>query len=324
MADEHVPPGATYVSSESGEDPAQGESVIAPPDPVRPARGATRAIDGQTARSRTKPRRAQPVSRARRGVRIALIVVLVLVLIIAGGLVWVWFSLSNRLDHQDVDGILGSDRPSVVQNSATATVRYPGDPFAGRPMNILVMGTDSREGANAGISHDNPGGARADTTFIAHVSADRTRVDAVSIPRDTYITIPDCVDQQGKKIKEAGWMRMGFNAAFSYGAISGGSTATGAACTIRAVEAMSDVRIDAYVVVDFMGFVNVVDAVGGVDVTLACPIKSAKAGGLELPAGVNHVDGYQAVDLARTLGRRIATPAEARRMLALSPTPSRY
>jgi len=94
-------------------------------------------------------------------------------------------------------------------------------------------------------------------------------------------------------------MHMGFNAAFAYGVDSGGSIATGAACAIRAVEAMSDVRIDAYLVVDFMGFVDVVDAVGGVDVTLLCPMQSRNAGGLDLPAGVSHLDGITAVNVAR-------------------------
>jgi len=94
-------------------------------------------------------------------------------------------------------------------------------------------------------------------------------------------------------------MHMGFNAAFAYGVYSGGSVATGAACTIRAVEEMSNLRIDAYVTVDFRGFVGVVDAVGGADVTLQCRIWAPEAAGLDLPAGVVHLDGRTAVNVAR-------------------------
>jgi len=259
-----------------------------------PARAIVDHEGVKVAATSAKPRRGV---KRHRGAKVTLIVALAVVLVAAGGLAYAWLDLNSKFHNQQIGNILGSSRPPT--QSASATVKYPGDPYAGRAVNILVMGTDSREGGNTAVSGDDPGGMRSDTTFIAHVSADRTRVDIVSIPRDTWITIPDCTTQSGKVISEAGWMHMGFNAAFAYGADAGGDVATGAACAIRAVEAMSNVRIDAYVVVDFMGFVNVVDAVGGVDVTLLCPIKSRDAGNLNLPAGVIHLDGATAVQVAR-------------------------
>jgi len=230
-------------------------------------------------------------------VKIALISVLAVVIAVAGGLTYMWFDLNGKLTQTPIGNLLDSSRPPELAPSAT--VMTPGDPFAGRAMNILVLGTDSREGANSSLTGDDVAGMRSDTTFIAHVSADRTRIDIVSIPRDTFITIPDCKADDGSVIPEAGWMNMGFNAAFAYGVSDGGSLAAGAACAIRAVEAMSNVHIDAYVVVDFMGFVKVVDSIGGVDVTLLCPINSPNADHLSLPAGVNHLDGKTAVELAR-------------------------
>jgi len=269
------------------------EKRASKPVPARAIQSDEQFVDG----SATKPRHG---IRKHTGLRVTLIVVIAIVLIIAGGVAYAWFDLNGRLNHQDVGSILGTDRPSTFTPTVPPSVKYPGDPFAGSPMNILVMGTDSREGANAAVSADDPGGMRSDTTFIAHVSADRTRIDVVSIPRDLFITIPKCTDQNGKVIPEAGQKNELFNAAFSYGSrAGGGSFAIGAACTIRAVEEMSDLRIDAYVVIDFMGFVDVVNAVGGLDVTLLCRINSPKAGGLDLPAGVNHIDGYTAVNLAR-------------------------
>jgi LCP family protein required for cell wall assembly len=119
----------------------------------------------------------------------------------------------------------------------------------------------------------------------------------VSIPRDTEIVIPDCVGADLELIPEAGWGGW-FNAVFSYGEAAGGID-TGAACTILAVEEMSDVRIDAYVVVDFSGFVQVVDAIGGVTVTVQCPIYSPGANGLELQPGVVTLDGMTAINVAR-------------------------
>jgi LCP family protein required for cell wall assembly len=242
------------------------------------------------------PRRGIPVKKRHRGLKITLIAVLAVVLAMGGGLAYAWYDLNSKIHQVPVDPYLPTiSRPPT--STPTATVKYPGDPFAGRAMNILVMGTDSREGANAGISADDPGGARADTTFIAHVSADRTRVDIVSIPRDLLIVIPQCLGPNGKVIPEAGWGNQEFNAAYAW-AYQEGDTSTGAACAIRATEALTNVRIDAYVVIDFMGFVNVVDAIGGIDVTLLCPMK-AKQAGVNLPAGVSHLDGMTAVGLAR-------------------------
>jgi len=320
MSDDRVPPWVDDPTPDSNEDwwvenpdevptfPTQSESVFGdvpdveqPPTPAPVLKGVpSRAIiedDHVAIREPSgKPRRGL---KKHRGLKVTTSIIVAIVLVIAGGVTYAWFDLNGKLNNQDVGPILGSSRPPSFSPTTPPAVKYPGDPFAGRPVNILVMGTDSREGSNAGVSGDDPGGARSDTTFIAHVSADRTRVDVVSIPRDTWITIPDCTTEDGEIIEEAGWMRMGFNAAFAYGVESGGSIATGAACSIRAVEEMSNVRIDAYVVVDFMGFVDVVNAIGGLDVTLLCPITSRNAGGLDLPEGEVHLDGVTAVNLAR-------------------------
>jgi len=321
MADNRVPPpyGAyeAWLRGEPesiDEDADHNQSVFGDPDPDQSVFGdpdsadpeikrfskptPARAIisDGYVSGRSAKPRRGV---KKRTGLKVTLIVVTAVVLIIAGGLTYAYFDLNRRLNNQDVGSMVGTDRPSTFTPTTAPSVKYPGDPFAGMPVNILVMGTDSREGSNASVSGDDPGGMRSDTTFIAHVSADRTRIDAVSIPRDMYITIPQCVDQDGTVIDEAGWSNMGFNAAFSYGSMAGNSFAAGAACTIRAVEQISDVRIDAYVVVDFMGFVDVVDDIGGLDVTLLCPIYSREAGGLDLPEGEVHIDGREAINLAR-------------------------
>jgi LCP family protein required for cell wall assembly len=221
---------------------------------------------------------------------------LALVLVAGGGIGGALYYLQSRMDVGQVDDLLGTNRPKVP--TSTVAPSDPKDPYSGRALNILVMGTDSREGANTGISADDDEVLmRSDTTFIAHVSADRTRVELVSIPRDTLIYIPDCQDAEGYVVYGAGWYQK-FNAAFAFGA-DAGDISTGAACTIRAVEEMSGVYIDAYVVIDFAGFVKVVDAIGGLDVTMRCDLYSEKAGGLDLPEGVAHLDGYTAVQLAR-------------------------
>ena len=232
-----------------------------------------------------------------RGAKVAIIIALA-VLLVAGVTGAVLFlKLSGRLHQVNVDSMLGAERPAG--NSSLSHVRNAGDPFAGRAMNILVIGSDSRAGDNSTISNDQNAGQRSDTTFIAHISADRTRVDVVSIPRDTLITIPQCVYPDGSKVMMAGATKQKFNSAFAYGSMDKGTLASGVACTIRAVEAMSNVRIDGFVAVDFAGFAKIVDAIGGVDIILPCAVRAAEANNLNLPAGFNHLDGATATSYAR-------------------------
>ena len=110
-------------------------------------------------------------------------------------------------------------------------------------MNILVMGSDSRDGAGNNIDGLTGGGERSDTTIMIHLSADRQSAYGISIPRDSLVDRPDCIDEDGDTIPGAtGAM---WNEAFSVG---------GAACTIRQFEQLTDIRINNYVVVDFRGF----------------------------------------------------------------------
>ena len=76
----------------------------------------------------------------------------------------------------------------------------PDDPFAGKALNILVMGTDYRDAENAAIAGEEEG-MRSDTTFVVHVSGDRTRMEVVSIPRDSLVDIPSCNLSNGSTSK---------------------------------------------------------------------------------------------------------------------------
>ncbi|MDR0848704.1 MAG: LCP family protein [Propionibacteriaceae bacterium] len=240
--------------------------------------------------------------RKRRWPKVVLIVVGCLVLVLGAGVGYAWWDLNNKLGDPDTSGMMNTSRPPTF--SSTTSVKHPGDPYAGRAMNILVMGVDSRLGENGNYSGDGDEQGdmmRSDTTFIVHVSADRTRVDLVSIPRDVLIIIPDCVDPEGNLVYGAGWANMGFNAAFAYGALGNeiGTVESGAVCALRATEEMSNVHIDAFIVVDFAGMARVVDSLGGVDMCLVEPVESELAGNLSLPAGWNHFDGTTAMQYAR-------------------------
>ncbi|NYD49644.1 LCP family protein required for cell wall assembly [Actinomadura luteofluorescens] len=144
-------------------------------------------------------------------------------------------------------------------------------PAAARALNVLVIGLDARYG----------GPPRSDTLMLVHVPADRKRPQVMSIPRDVLVRIPACGRTPARQAT--------VNTAFPLG---------GAACTRRTVEALTGVRIDQTVVIDFGGFKRVVDALGGVEVTLPTAVNDPRSG-LVLPAGRHWLNGTQALAYVR-------------------------
>lgn len=193
--------------------------------------------------------------------------------------------IESEFVTQDITKLLGPDRPAAPQN--------PVDGASGVPVNILLMGSDDRSGENGVIGGDEEG-KRNDTTLIMHIAADRSRIDVVSIPRDTVVRIADCDRSDGTS--QRGWTDR-FNVAFANGAAHG-SNADGAACTIKTVESLTDIRITHWVVVDFVGFRDMVDAVKGVPMCI--PVQYADPySGTYLNPGGQTLDGSQALAYAR-------------------------
>jgi LCP family protein required for cell wall assembly len=154
-------------------------------------------------------------------------------------------------------------------------------------VNVLLMGSDSREGQTS-KKYGDPDlytGERSDTTILLHLSADRSFATAVSIPRDTWVMLPEC-NVDGETV---GAFEAKFNTAFEIG---------GPGCTVKLVEQMTGLTIDNFAVIDFEGFKNVVNALGGVEVCLTEPA-SDPASDLELPAGTSVVSGEQALSFVR-------------------------
>lgn len=175
--------------------------------------------------------------------------------------------------------------------------RLPTDQFEGNALNILVVGVDSREGPqNAEYgSTDDVGGMRGDTTMLMHISADRSRLQIVSIPRDLMTEIPSCIRSDGS-VSEAQYAM--FNSAMPLGTNNGYDVASGIACTKATTEKLTGLTIDGFVVVDFSGFKSMIDALGGVWFNLDEAGYDEDAG-LDLPAGCQKLDGTNALAYAR-------------------------
>lgn len=220
-----------------------------------------------------------------RGVGMAAVAVLAFVT--AGGATAA-LQLTGNIDAVDTDAALGTDRPEKV---------VPKDPNADEPLNIVLMGSDSRGGDNADVVDDGTEGARSDTTMIMHISSDRSRVEMLSIPRDTTVDVPACPTTSGEESSPLYDTK--FNAAFAQGVLTGGDVASGALCTMHTIETLSDVQMDGFVVVDFAGFEKMIDALGGVEICVPQDIDAPKADHLVLDAGVQELDGDTALKYAR-------------------------
>lgn len=195
----------------------------------------------------------------------------------------------NTIDASDL--IQALPEPEVTATGPAD----PDDPNAGQPVNILLMGSDERDGENEAIG-GHVDGMRSDTTIVAHISADRTRVELISIPRDSLVRIPTCTMSDGSTTSPQ--RSAMFNSAFALGADRGGDIASAAACTVNTVMENTGVPIHHFVVVDFAGFTKMVDAVGGVPMCVPNDMVAPKAG-LSLSAGQQTLDGTQALAFAR-------------------------
>ena len=206
--------------------------------------------------------------------------------------------LYARLTAQFADRVVDINAyVSDEQNKATP------DSFEGRAVNILVVGTDSRNGASGNIGagdEDEVPGLRNDSTMVIHVSADRSRVQVVSIPRDTLVDIPSCKHRDGSTSDPMS--NEMFNNAMFYGA-DGGNTdediAPGIACVKATVEKMSGMPIDAFMVVNFAGFINMIDALGGIWFNIPERIEDESAS-LFIDAGCWKLDGTQSLAYMRS------------------------
>ncbi|GAB4009848.1 LCP family protein [Nocardioides ultimimeridianus] len=210
---------------------------------------------------------------------------LVLGLVTGAGVVLAYDHWNGNLTHTDISAQL-KNRPAELRPGA---------------LNILVMGSDSRAGKGDNIDGMKNIGERSDTTIMFHLSADRKFAYGISVPRDTLVDRPTCYKADGAAIpaeKNVMW-----NDAFSVG---------GAACTVQQFEQLTGIRIDNYVVVDFNGFKNMVNALDGVEVCIPEEIDDTQHN-IKLMPGTREIKGQEALSYVR-LRYRIADGMDTSRI----------
>lgn len=226
-----------------------------------------------TGRIRGTGSRRRKASRSRRVKAVALWTAAAVIVVGGSGAGYAYYKLSGNLKGVDINAALGTERPDDVDNGS---------------QDILVLGSDSRSGANSEYGADE-GAARSDTAMVVHIDKGHKSASVVSVPRDTLIERPACTsDTTGEKVGAE--QRAMFNTAYEVG---------GPACAVKTVEAMSGIRMDHYVEVDFTGFKKLIDGLGGVEITTGKAIDDSKSH-LNLEPGTHTLSGEQSLGLVRT------------------------
>ena len=154
-----------------------------------------------------------------------------------------------------------------------------GTPASG-PLNVLLAGVDQRSGLTRhqqlALHVGNAVSSNSDTMMLIHVSGDRSRVTVISLPRDSWVNIP------GHGMNK-------INAAYGLG---------GPPLVVKTVEQNTGLTINDFVQVNFLGFVKVIDALGGVNICLPFSVDDSYSG-LHLSKGLHHVSGITALEYAR-------------------------
>ncbi|MEV8018189.1 LCP family protein [Streptomyces sp. NPDC086554] len=229
----------------------------------------------------------EPPRRRGRILRWSATVLSVLILGTAGAGYLYYQHLNNNLETDDLN--LGDDRaPEPTPNAAGQT-----------PLNILLIGSDARdskENQKLGGAKETFGGTPlADVQMLLHLSADRTNMSVISMPRDTLIDIPKCTDPDDGKVYEASTQRTMTNQTLGRG---------GPGCTVATWEKLTNIHIDHFMEVDFSGVVSMADAIGGVPVCVDANIYSrdneGHGSGLKLEKGTTYIKGEQALQWLRT------------------------
>jgi len=257
------------------------------------ATDAVESVDGDESEGGRGTERVVRRARRRRRIKVALLAVTTTTAVgaatIFGLAAWDIQHLTHNLKH------------TTLLPSGFTEPAEPVDVYGRSPINILLIGSDTRDTAadcslgGACTQGASNSGANGDSEMIVHLSADRTNITVLSIPRDTETELPSC----------AGGGRGMINSALSYGA----------SCQVAAVVKLTGITIDHFIDFDFSGVIDLSNEVGGVPVCVSAAVHDPYSG-LTIGAGTTNVQGKQALQFLRTrdafydgsdLGREQAT-----------------
>jgi len=209
------------------------------------------------------PEPSRPRGRVLR--RVLIVVASVLVLAVAATLIY-GYTVQRSVTKNITRGLdLPTDQPSSDPSAGEST--GPAEPQETGTLNYVLLGSDSRD-------PDNESNGRSDSIMMVHLNKKRTKAYIISFPRDMYVTIP-------------GYGKNKINAAYSFG---------GPTLTVRTLQNLVDVKMNHVVLVDFEGFIQLTEDLGGVTVTNKTAFSSH---GFDYPKGKITVQGEKALWFVR-------------------------
>jgi LCP family protein required for cell wall assembly len=218
--------------------------------------GADERTDAGAEGSETRPGRR----RTRRVLIGVGVTVLVLLLLIGGGFWYLTERYAGNVER------LGDVFAEIPEESRPEPAQPTEAGVQGDPVTFLLIGSDTRAEVPDGELPD----ARSDAIMLARISADREDAQVISIPRDSWVSIP------GHGMNK-------INASYAFG---------GPSLLIQTVEQMTGVRVDHFAALDFDGLIQLTDDLGGVTVEVA---ETTRNGPYTFTAGTNELTG----DMAR-------------------------
>ncbi|MEV4197511.1 LCP family protein [Micromonospora globbae] len=228
------------------------------------AEPATQILEGLPTPDPAGPEESRP--RRRRWRKVLLISFIVVALLggaaLVGGGLYVR-SINSGIERVDAfDGVPEESRPQAVATGA---------------MNVMILGSDSRD-------PEGTQGSRTDTIILAHLPKDRSSAQLISIPRDTWVSVPKSKDgsRGGRDAK--------INAAYAWG---------GVPLMVQTVEKFTGVRVDHVAIIDFAGFKEIIDALGGIEVDVEKNFTSIHPPYRNFKRGPQTMDGAAALDYSR-------------------------
>ncbi|GAA3944177.1 hypothetical protein GCM10023085_27730 [Actinomadura viridis] len=260
-------------AEKDSEKDSTGEPKERPEDPEEKGSGEKGSTEKSSAKKDGKaggrPRKVR--SRKQRILRRTAVGAAALLLLTGAGAAGLYFDIMGGIEQKDAKEQLGTDRPKKLNKS----------------LNILLLGSDTREGDNARYgAAAGMTGARSDTAMLLHLSPNRDQAVGISFPRDSMVKIPECRKDKGGTVPAQFGM---LNSAFAY---------AGPTCTWKTLESLTGIHIDHFVQIDFAGFKRVVDALDGVEICLDKPVNDPRAE-LFLKAGKQTVKGEDALGYVR-------------------------
>ncbi|MBF9070682.1 LCP family protein [Streptacidiphilus fuscans] len=257
-----TPPEESFGGRAAARQAARGKSV-----PGQRGASGGHAAGGRGTTAATGRRKQKPKQRAK---RIAMGVGAFAILVAAAGCAWV-YQLDGNIKHTALDSGSQPQKGAIIPGA----------------LNIMIIGSDTRLGGDASLGGADNSLPHADVEMLLHVSADHQNATVMSIPRDTDLQIPSCTASDGKTYSFP-----------THDQITN-SLNYGPGCTVSAVNSLTGVHIDHYMMVDFTGVVNMSDAVGGVQVCSSANVYDPGSH-LKLKAGTHTLVGSGALAFLRS------------------------